>query len=278
MQYECIPVLGSKVVVFVLLLGTSITSWAWGNFPYPKLALNAKSAIVYNISHNEIIYSKDHTTVRPIASLTKLMLATVIIDEGQPLDELITITKDDIDMLKGTSSRLRIGTTHTRERLLHLTLMSSENRAASALARHYPGGTLSAVDEMNVKAITLGMYDTRYEDPTGLDDRNVSTSKDLTRLVRVAFNYPLITTFSTYSSFVQVGSQSYSNSNSLTLSRIDPNIVTVSKTGYINRAGRCVVLALSDNIVIVLLGNRSVQHRINDVSIIMNYLNKRNLI
>ena len=278
MQYECIPVLGSKVVVFVLLLGTSITSWAWGNFPYPKLALNAKSAIVYNISHNEIIYSKDHTTVRPIASLTKLMLATVIIDEGQPLDELITITKDDIDMLKGTGSRLRIGTTHTRERLLHLTLMSSENRAASALARHYPGGTLSAVDEMNVKAITLGMYDTRYEDPTGLDDRNVSTSKDLTRLVRVAFNYPLITTFSTYSSFVQVGSQSYSNSNSLTLSRIDPNIVTVSKTGYINRAGRCVVLALSDNIVIVLLGNRSVQHRINDVSIIMNYLNKRNLI
>ena len=270
--------LGSKVVVFVLLLGTSITSWAWGDFPYPKLALNAKSAIVYNISHNEIIYSKDHTTVRPIASRTKLMLATVIIDEGQPLDELITITKDDIDMLKGTGSRLRIGTTHTRERLLHLTLMSSENRAASALARHYPGGTLSAVDEMNVKAITLGMYDTRYEDPTGLDDRNVSTSKDLTRLVRVAFNYPLITTFSTYSSFVQVGSQSYSNSNSLTLSRIDPNIVTVSKTGYINRAGRCVVLALSDNIVIVLLGNRSVQHRINDVSIIMNYLNKRNLI
>ena len=139
-----------------------------------------------------MLFSKNDSAVLPIASITKLMTGTVISEAKLPMDEQITITQDDVDTEKGSSSRLRVGTTLTRGELLHLALMSSENRAAHALGRTYPGGLQAFVPLMNAKAMMLGMNDTHYVEPTGLSSHNQSSAHDLATLVGAAYNDPLL--------------------------------------------------------------------------------------
>lgn len=207
------------------------------------LGLGSSVALVVDQETDEVLFSKNPDAVLPIASITKLMTALVVLDAGQPLDEELTITQDDVDTHKGSSSRLQVGVRLTRAEMLQLALMSSENRAAHALGRHYPGGLRSFVPAMNARARLLGMYDTRFADPTGLLSDNRSTAQDLSRLVRAAADRPLIGELSTArEAAFDVGAQQlqYRNSNALVR---DPDwSIAVQKTGYISEAGRCVVM------------------------------------
>jgi len=193
----------------------------------------------------EVIYAKNPDHVLPIASITKLMTALVVLDARLPLDEVITISEADKDYLRNTHSRLRVGSQLTRRELLHIALMSSENRAAAALARTHPAGKAAFIQLMNAKARVLGMRDTRFADSTGLDGDNVSTARDLVKLARAASGYSLIREFSTTAqSEVEPGSRStpmlYKNSNRLV--RGGHWDIQLSKTGYLNEAGRCLLM------------------------------------
>jgi serine-type D-Ala-D-Ala endopeptidase (penicillin-binding protein 7) len=207
------------------------------------LNLRSSVALVMDPATNEVLFSKNSDAVLPIASITKLMTALVVLHAGQPLDEELLITQDDVDTHKGSSSRLRVGTRLTRGEMLHLALMSSENRAANALGRHYPGGLKAFVSAMNAKAQLIGMSDSRFADPTGLLSANQSTAHDLALLVRASSTEPLIRELSTArETEVAVGRRQlqYRNSNALVR---DPDWdIIVQKTGYISEAGRCVVM------------------------------------
>ncbi len=209
-----------------------------------KLALESNAAIIVDAATGTVLYEKNPHEIRSIASITKVMTALVVLDAGLPLDETLTVDRNDIDRLKNTSSRMPMGARLTRREMLHLALMSSENRAASALARHYPGGSDAFIAAMNRKARELGMTNTRFADSTGLDPRNVSTPADLAKLVSAASSYPLIAQLSTAQAHqVTVnpsGTLQYRNSNPLVQQgRWD---IALSKTGYINEAGRCLVM------------------------------------
>ena len=207
------------------------------------LGLKSNAVMVVDQNTQEVLFNKNGTTVLPIASLTKLMTGLVITDAGLSLEERITITQDDVDTLKGSSSRLAVGTTLTRGELMHLALMSSENRAAHALGRTYPGGLHSFVDVMNAKAKLLGMTDTQYVDPTGLSPQNQSSAKDLATLAGEAYLRPIIRDLSTSPSYeVDTGRRTlqYRNTNRL-VSNPDWEI-GLQKTGYIAEAGRCLVM------------------------------------
>lgn len=205
--------------------------------------LHSSAVVVLDARSDKILYQKHSRAVRPIASLTKLMTALVVLEARQDMRQKLTVTKADIDRIKYSSSRLQVGTRLTRADLLHLALMSSENRAASALGRHYPGGTRKLVAAMNAKARALGMKSTHYVEPTGLSRRNVSTPNDLARLVLAAEKNRLIRRYSTDHRMVirQGKSRSvYRNTNRLTSSRNWR--IRLQKTGYISEAGRCMVL------------------------------------
>jgi D-alanyl-D-alanine endopeptidase (penicillin-binding protein 7) len=205
--------------------------------------LNSSAFYVANQNTGEILLQKNARIVMPIASITKLMTAIIVLESRSSLDEVLTISDEDVDYLKGTNSRLGVGTHLTREEMLQLALMSSENRASSALARHYPGGRSAFVEAMNAKAQLLGMSGTRFYDSTGLTPRNVSSPRDLSRLVAAASEYPLIREFSTTEEryfYINGQQRRFGNSNGLVKS-LDWNI-TVSKTGYISEAGRCLVM------------------------------------
>ncbi len=209
------------------------------------LNLSSNSVIVVDALSGTVIYEKNADAVRSIASITKLMTAMVALDANLPLAEVLTIDRNDVDTLKGTSSRLPLGTRLSRQEMLRLSLMSSENRAASALARHYPGGSTAFIQAMNDKARELGMHNTRFADSTGLNPRNVSTAADLVKLVAAASNYPLIRDYSTTDGREIIPHPAnhrlqYINSNPL-VRQGDWNI-QLSKTGYINEAGRCLVM------------------------------------
>jgi D-alanyl-D-alanine endopeptidase (penicillin-binding protein 7) len=196
-------------------------------------------------SAGQVIYAKNPDEVLPIASITKLMTALVVMDAGLPLDELITITADDKDYLRNSHSRLQVGSQLTRRELLHIALMSSENRAAAALGRTYPAGKAAFVQLMNAKARLLGMRSTHFADTTGLDGSNVSTARDLVKLAQAASAHPLIREFTTTAeSEVEPGAQRtpmiYRNSNRLV--RGGNWDIQLSKTGYLNEAGRCLVM------------------------------------
>ena len=183
-----------------------------------SLELKSGVALVVDQDTNEVLFSKNSQAVLPIASLTKLMTALVVADAHLPLGEVITVTDDDIDTEKGSRSRLRIGTQLRREEMLHLALMSSENRAAHALGRSYPGGIDAFVTAMNAKARSLGMADTRYVEPTGLSSLNQSSARDLATLVRAAHEVPLIRELSTSVEYqVEVGNRQlqFHNTNGL---------------------------------------------------------------
>ena len=208
------------------------------------LRVNANAAIVVDQNSREVLFSKNDRAVLPIASLTKLMTGLLVADAKLSLDEEITITEEDVDTYKGTGSRLAIGMRLTRGELLHIALMSSENRAASALGRTYPGGLVNFVRLMNQKATELGMRDTRYVEPTGLSVENRSSAHDLALLVAAAYQRPLLRELSTSTGYtVESGHRvlQYRNSNRLI---DDPKWeIGLQKTGYITEAGRCMVMS-----------------------------------
>ena len=207
------------------------------------LDLRSSVALVVDQDTHEVLLDKNAEAVLPIASLTKLMTSVIVVEAGQSLDEVLTISQEDVDTEKGSGSRLKVGTQLSRGEMLHLALMSSENRAAHALGRHYPGGLSAFVAAMNAKARELGMSDTRYVEPTGLSSRNQSSAKDLASLVEAAHHYPLIRELSTsQAASVAVGRRTlqYRNTNRL-VSNPDWEI-GLQKTGYIVEAGRCLVM------------------------------------
>ena len=207
------------------------------------VALKSSAVLVLDPKTKAVLYGKNAQAVMPIASLTKLMTALVVLEARQNMAEMLTVTDADVDRLKYSSSRLHVGTRLSRSAMLHIALMSSENRAASALGRHYPGGTKAFVAAMNAKARALGMRRTHYVEPTGLSSANVSTPEDLARLVVAAERHALIRRYSTDRHFtIRQGRQQteYHNTNRLTA---NPRWkIRLQKTGYIAEAGRCMVL------------------------------------
>lgn len=207
------------------------------------LDLKSSVALVVDQETNEVLFSKNEQAVLPIASLTKLMTGLIISEAKLSMDEMLTITQDDVDTEKGSSSRLRVGTTLSRGELLHLALMSSENRAASALGRTYPGGLSAFVSLMNAKARMLGMHDTRYVEPTGLSSKNQSSAKDLAMLVNVASADALLREYSTSPGYqVAVGRQVLQYNNTNRLVKNPTWDIGLQKTGYISEAGQCLVM------------------------------------
>lgn len=205
--------------------------------------LKSSVALVIDQDTNEVLFSKNETAVLPIASLTKLMTGLVISQAQLPMDESITISSADIDTEKGSSSRLSVGTTLSRGELMHLALMSSENRAAHALGRSYPGGLPAFVAQMNARAKSIGMNDTSYVDPTGLSSQNQSSARDLAKLVEVAYGDPILRELSTSPDhFVAVGRRTLHFNNTNRLVKNPTWDIGLQKTGYIAEAGRCLVM------------------------------------
>ena len=203
------------------------------------LALKSSVALVIDQDTNEVLFSKNPAAVLPIASITKLMTGLVISESHQPLADVLTITQDDIDTEKGSRSRLAVGTQLTRGEMMHLALMSSENRAANALGRNYPGGLDAFVAAMNLKAASLGMRDTRYVEPTGLSSRNQSSAQDLALLVREAHRVPLLRELTTsHEAQVAVGKRMMQFHTTNGLVRSPQWDIGLQKTGYISEAGR----------------------------------------
>ncbi len=241
------------------------------------LLLNSNAAVVFNESNGEVLFSKNNTTPMPIASITKLLTAMVVLDAKLPMDELISIDEADVDTLRNTGSRLPVGTTMTRAETMLLMLMSSENRAASALARHYPGGASAFIARMNRKAAAIGMKNARFYDSSGLNGGNVATAADLVHLVQAAHDYPEIREFSTTQSHELVLSSGrhlqYRNTNALVKDE-DWNI-GLQKTGFINAAGKCVVMQATianTPLVIVLLDSDGKYQRLADANRIKRWI------
>ena len=240
--------------------------------------LSSSAALIMHERTGEVLYQKNPDELAPIASITKLMTAMVVLDAQLPLNELLTISQEDVDTLKNTSSRLAIGTTLTRGELLLLSLMSSENRAASALSRHFPGGRDQFIRKMNEKATSIGMPRSRFFDATGLTPNNVSTPRELAILVKTAHEYPEIHQFSTSSEYNFVSNlngrtQSFHNTNPLVNSQAWE--IGLSKTGYINEAGRCLVMQATINdapVVMVLLDSNGKYTRVGDAQRIRKWL------
>jgi D-alanyl-D-alanine endopeptidase (penicillin-binding protein 7) len=207
------------------------------------LALKSAVALVIDQDTREVLFSKNDQAVLPIASLTKLMTGLVISEAKLPMDEVITITQDDVDTEKGSSSRLRVGTTLTRDEALHLALMSSENRAAHALGRTYPGGLEVFVGLMNAKAKALGMKDTQYVEPTGLSSRNQSSAHDLATLVNAAYQDSQLREYSTSPGYqFAMGKRTLQYNNTNRLVKNPDWEIGLQKTGYISEAGQCLVM------------------------------------
>ena len=235
-----------------------------------KLSLRSAAAIIQDQETGEILYGKNASTVTPIASITKLMTAMVVLDSNPDLNETITISSEDMDLLKGTHSRLKPGASLTRDELLRVALMASENRAAAALGRSYPGGIETFKRAMNHKAQMLGMNGSRFDDATGLSSANVSSAEDLVKLVRAAHQYELIRNYTTMTDHeVHVAGRplAYRNTNRL-VANGSWNI-GLSKTGFTNDAGRCLVLQAKlaeRQVIIVLLDSWGKLSRIGDAN------------
>lgn len=234
--------------------------------PHGFPMVGSMAAMVVNQNSGETLFEQHSNRVMPIASITKLMTAMVVLDARQSFSETLTVTAEDIDRLKNTGSRLSVGSRLTREEMMHIMLMSSENRAASALARHYPGGREAFINAMNVKARMIGLWDTRFADSSGLDPRNVSTPRDLIKLVSEATAYPMIRDYSTQTErHVRVGGGTLRFGNSNALARDPKWRLGLSKTGYIRESGRSVVMQawVADDPVIIVLLNADAAHTRN---------------
>ncbi|NYT36821.1 D-alanyl-D-alanine endopeptidase [Pusillimonas soli] len=234
-----------------------------------KAVLRSEVAYVQDIGSDAILYDKNGDEVRPIASISKLMTALVVTDARQPMDEIIQVTDADVDRLRYSRSRLRVGTELSRADLLHLALMSSENRAAHALGRNYPGGLPAFVRAMNDKARALGMRNTHFVEPTGLSSENVSSPRDLVKLLQAVSKQPIIHRYTTddhYEVTIAGGRRiAYNNTNRLV--RNDNWNIKISKTGFINEAGECLVMLTrieGRDLAIVLLNSSGRYSRIGD--------------
>lgn len=245
----------------------------------PKLA--SSIALIYDEQTQRPLYTKNPDAVAPIASITKLMTAMIVLDSSPDLNEELSVDVADLDILKGTHSRLGVGTTFIRSEMLKLALMSSENRAASVLARCYPGGTAAAVAAMNAKARKLGMLNTTFRDPTGLNSANVSTARDLVKMVAAARNYKLIHQYTTTATHSVEGSRG----RELTFNNTNPLVknasweIGVSKTGFINEAGRCLVMQAQIRqrpVIIVLLDSAGKSTRIGDANRVKKWIESSN--
>ena len=240
------------------------------------LELKSNVALVIDQHNAKILLEKNSNAVLPIASITKLMTAMVVLDAHQDMNEMLDITEAEIDREKNTHSRLRVGSRVKRSDLMHIALMSSENRAAAALGRNYPGGITAFVAAMNAKAKELGMHDTHYVDSSGLSSRNVSTASDLAKLVTVAAKQPMIRQYSTDTKYVvDTGGhlQQYASTNQLV--RNPEWDIAVQKTGYISEAGRCLVMQAKikgREIVMVFLDSKGKLSRIGDASRVRQWL------
>ena len=264
----------------VLVLFLSVGFAQAQNPDVRKIALRSASALVQDAETGEIVFGKNADTVTPIASITKLMTAMVILDSGLDLEEQIVLNREDAIAMKGARSRLRSGLSIARGDLLLLALMASENRAAAALGRTYPGGLEAFVDAMNTKAAAIEMTETRFVEPTGLSPANVSTASDLARLVRAAHEYPVIREFSTRDrATIKAGwgkrfqSLAYGNTNGLVRSKYWD--IELSKTGYISEAGRCLVMHVrlaEKDLIVVLLDSWGKHSRIGDANRIRKWL------
>ncbi|HRG50241.1 MAG TPA: D-alanyl-D-alanine endopeptidase [Pseudomonadales bacterium] len=244
---------------------------------YPQLA--SGSALVIDAETGQTLFAKNAEQTRSIASITKLMTAMVVLDASQPMSETLAISNEDIDYLKHTSSRLGIGTRLSRYDMLRLALMSSENRAASSLARYYPGGRQAFIRAMNSKAANLGMSHTRFYDSTGLTPSNISTAEDLAKMVRAAGRYDLIHQFSTTPGREVVlasgSALQYRNTNALLRDPSSDWNIQVSKTGYTQEAGRCLVMmatVANRNAVMIMLDSDGKLSPVGDANRLKDWL------
>jgi D-alanyl-D-alanine endopeptidase (penicillin-binding protein 7) len=246
-----------------------------------NLVLGSASALVLDQSTGAVLFEKNAGAVLPIASITKLMTAMVVLDAQPSLDETLAISDEDVDTLKGTRSRLRVGTQLSREGMLRLALMSSENRAASSLANHYPGGREAFIIAMNRKAQELGLLDTQFSDPTGLTAANVSSARDLVKMVAAAHQYPLIREFTTSTEYeVKIAGRTHAFHNTNSLVKSSSWDIGLSKTGYISEAGKCLVMQAWLNnkpTIIVLLDSLGKMTRIGDAMRIKRWVENASL-
>ena len=234
--------------------------------------------MVFDPTTGRALFSKNADQALPIASITKLMTAMVVLDAKQNMDEPIIVDKDDIDTLKGTRSRIPVGAAFRREDLMRLALMASDNRAAAALGRSYPGGTVAFVQAMNAKAQLLGLHNSRFVEPTGLAPGNVASPQDLALMVSAATAFPEIREFSTAQQLhvtLGTGGRSMGFNNTNALVRAQGWNIGLSKTGFINEAGKCLVMhaTIANNpVVIVLLDSLGKLTRIGDANRIKKWL------
>ena len=242
------------------------------------LQLASSKALIINQNTGEVIFAKNTNQPAPIASITKLMTAMVLLDADQSLDDEIYVTEEDVDYLKGTRSRLTVGSRLSRSDMLQLALMASENRAASALAHNFPGGRLAFVKAMNFKARSLGLKNTRFVDPTGLDSENVSTAEDLAKMVRAAYQYPEIrfaTTSPSHEVYLEDREFPVNFNNTNGLVRGGEWKIGLSKTGFINEAGRCLVMQATiagEPMILVLLNSQGKLSRIGDANRVRKWM------
>jgi D-alanyl-D-alanine endopeptidase (penicillin-binding protein 7) len=266
------------VVAFALFFVLALTiGFAQAQTQKVKVVyLRSAAVMVQDAATGEVVINKNSEAVVPIASITKLMTAMIILDRGLDLEQRIVVSREDVDTHKGTRSRLMPGTTLTRDELLLIALMASENRAAAALARTYPGGVPAFVKAMNEKAAELGMSDTQFIEPTGLSPSNVSSPRDLVKLVRAAHSYPLIREYSTRDkATVKAFNRPLRFVNTNGLVRNSRWDIELSKTGYISEAGRCLVMHVrlaSKDLIVVLLDSWGKQSRIADANRIRKWL------
>ncbi|WP_445322939.1 serine hydrolase [Ramlibacter sp. AN1133] len=246
------------------------------------LHLSSSAAFVMDQDTGQVLAQKNETVVLPMASLTKLMTTLLVLEAKQPMDEVLTITEDDVDTERHSRSRLRVGTQLTREEALRLALMSSENRAAHALGRSYPGGLPKLVEAMNARARALGMANTTYVDPTGLSNRNQSTAQDLARLVAEAAKNPVMREFSTtptHLASLSGRTLQYRNSNRLVRNQNGGWDIELQKTGYIVEAGRCLTMLAKvggHNLIMVMLDADSNGTRLADAQRLRKWVVARN--
>jgi D-alanyl-D-alanine endopeptidase (penicillin-binding protein 7) len=248
------------------------------NMTRDSLALASNVALVMDPSNSHVLFQKNANIALPIASITKLMTGMVVIESHQDMNEVIQVTDDDVDRLRFSSSRLRVGSRLPRSKMLHIALMSSENRAASALGRNYPGGIQAFVAAMNAKAKELGMTSTHYVDSTGLSSENVASARDLAKLLLAASRYPILCQYTTDTRYVvEPGGRTLQYANSNRLVNNPDWEIGIQKTGFINEAGHCLVMQANidgRSVVMIFLDSKGKYSRLADAKRIRKWLEK----